>query len=322
MSDPTVSNKMTRERLVEERNSLHRQHQTVLRQINETIDERIKDTLRGQAEGLENDVDKIDRKLRELDQRYFPQSEIKIHVVVVAMTNTQAEELCNSSFESNEDISPNDRRRISNFLNILAEFGGVHPENYGAESIDWIPNALSAAPISKMIEDVCKEAPFYNGICIELKTFSAQDYYDLIADRVRTRRSIDAVEGIVIVDAVSLSHPDIFKIYSNLPIHSTNLAVMVVAPMNYMDHRLNRSIEELICNHEYSKLRFSSSVDPLCEFSVADLHSFNRWLFRFLREEISIMQNPPPRQQNREEFLNRSDPPNSGMATRSLIWTD
>lgn len=317
------SAELKRERLEEDCQRITAEHEAVIQQLKTVIDGVIRVKLEGQAKEYERQIEEVEQQLNGLNlENSHPDNKIEIQVIVVAMTRTQAEGLCNRSTLTNDKVSPIQVKRVSAFLDIMNEYGGIHSDNYSDDPCDWIPNVFPGRSVSEIIKDVFKQASAqsHDGIRIDPVIISAGKYSEYIDDLAIQGVPTGDVEGIMVVDAISLYHPEILEIYSSLPIQSQNMAVLVIAPINYMDHQINHLVEQFICEHRFTSRRLSSPIDPLCEFSVGDLRSFNRWLFRFLREEISIFNNPQPSQQNRENMSSHGPHPSSGKRTSSLIF--
>lgn len=223
-----------------------------------------------------------------------------IYFVILAMTKLQVKELIEETIFATDDVAPNIRTRFIKHHELLVK-GGVRnlQELYGDTPEEWRPHEHSGLSIRQIIQNSLN---YHNaGLQQSNKVFSpkfvTEDFCsDMEAENYKImKKSIEKQGGMIIVDAVSLHHPEIYKKLSNSGLLTNRkIAVLILSPMNE-DMQMNNSlVQEMIrSNMRYVFERFAHDADPTCEIRVGDTNSFKRWFINALTQ-ISIEKQKMP----------------------------
>ncbi len=108
--------------------------------------------------------------------------------------------------------------------------------------------------------------------------------------------------GVMVIDAVSLLHPKLFRQLLNSGLISERkLAVIIVYPVSQNTLESNKLIENIICSQLNPAFhRFKNKCDPLFSIGVSDLRVFKRWLFTSLH--VAAIRKAKMNSDNQGEF--------------------
>jgi hypothetical protein len=229
----------------------------------------------------------LGQKLKDLSddaERCFGEPAVKVPVVVVAMTHTQAEELLKgSAFRSEEE------KRV--FETFQKELEACHISNladrYGSRSEDWRPIiASSSNPISALLHK--PDDP------LELKSFSSEFFSEDNEIFRNTCEYLNNCGVLLIVDVVSLFHPDVVETIKDatLSLREDFIAISIISPLHPGQHDIQLQLEEL------EKVRFLNPIlsaakktdQAVKTFDVNDERAFKRWLFSTFHQIQSKVQ--------------------------------
>lgn len=236
---------------------------------------------------LDNDLEKsfmacFPKKSREeLTQRISD-----VAVLILAMTRAQAEELDQETGAVKDDNSPKHRKRLQQFKQALDT---AFPEKiwmncYGEKPLDWTPCCCSEQQPDKILA-------FLERTVMEYLPRSVNQPHDIVPltfwpDVIESSDSLPSSPCVVIVDGISLFHPDIRRILMQVAARENkDVAVLVFSPVLLAQHPLDGNIEQEL--KEISDMafpRFSDFFDTLCEVGMNEQRRFQRWLFTSIPE--------------------------------------
>ncbi len=218
-------------------------------------------------------------------------NEISVPIVVVAMTKNEAEDLI-----LNSDIR-GDLKSFGKFTKIFSEKDIEQwLSQYKQDRESWQPYAFENDSIRKLIENMGKVINFWlrenkSSELIRLK-FVAEQFFnedDLDSQGELWKELIDS-GGIVIIDIVSLLHPEIREIFIQSHVSShKNVALLGLTPMSISTlEATNLFLERIRYWMRNAFTRFSSDLDNTCDFGTSNMQAIERWLFNALPKTAKI----------------------------------
>lgn len=254
-----------------------------------------------ELEGLRSEVE------RELSGIGF----VAIPFVIAAMTHNEATGLINEAAFDSPSVAPNARERFQEFRALLEEHDiGVAdlPSRYSDDRENWKPHACQLSTIRQVIEDMARHINQQRSEIPALPSFhpqflSAEFFAEEDEDtRLETWDQLGRSGCVIVVDAVSMFHPDLRRILLRSEMGSNErVAMLVLSPVNSCAIPVNQLIEQEMSLHmQRAFARFSRHLDKLCEMGIGDLRALQRWLFTVLPEAAAIVQGNRPNPSNRK----------------------
>lgn len=232
-------------------------------------------------------------------------SPIYIPFVIVAMTRTQADELYARTAFDSTTVTPRQREQFIKLSTALEAQGMPDWLNcYGDCPEDWKPHSTFLVPpetswtIEETVDNVINSVNKKNNAQFQIAPyFLSEDFFhpdDVV--RYRTGEELRRLGGIVIVDSISIFHPDLYDMFRNSGIsHDERISIIVLSPTNFRTTQVHRLIEETFRKDtERLFIRFNQGWDQFCEISATDLLTLQRWLFARLPKAAADAQNPRP----------------------------
>jgi len=242
---------------------------------------------------------------------------IEIPFVIVAMTRDQADALKTGTALDHPTVAQAERTQCEEFKRVLEEHGvniANLPDIYGRDREDWRPHTSDEITIrdivSEIVELVSARRSDEDKGEITPK-FQSSDFFTE-GTRVETWDKLRRSGCVVIVDAVSMFHPELCDVFVNSRIDSSEqVAMLVLSPVNPCDIPVNEAIEKKACERmELAFADFRKHYEKRYEFSAGNLLSLQRWLFSILPEVADAIQSMRPAYRKR---MNEQYGPKQGM---------
>ncbi|MEU6377659.1 DUF4062 domain-containing protein [Streptomyces sp. NPDC046909] len=219
-----------------------------------------------------------------------PDYEIGLPVVVVTMTDEEAESLL-----SGAPPGP--------VADIVRGFG-LTPESvrarYGASRADWRPFGAASRTIGQVLETAVTGV---NGpdLLLRGRKIRLQPYLfdDLLSyDPAHTLLFGDIARNgcLVVADELSLLHPDLEAAFRASPLHEgPQVSLITLAPDDPAAGTAHELIREVLAERlHHAHHRFGDILDPLCEMNVASGRHLDRWLRASLPQTLDAYRNARP----------------------------
>jgi hypothetical protein len=231
---------------------------------------------------------------------------MEIPFIVLAMTQPQIQELLEGEIFQHPEVARIVGDRFMEHKNLLASDGIENLRDlYGNKPEDWMPHDYSGLTIEQVIwktlnhhneEHLRPEEP------IILPKFVSEDFCSDTEAYQTAQKMFEQRGGIIIVDAISLHHPSIYKkLSSSGLLTSEKTAVLIISPSNKNTLANNNLIEKVLRpNMGYAFDRFDRKCDPSCEIGVVDVHAFKRWFINTLHKISAEKQSM--QETNRDRF--------------------
>jgi len=242
---------------------------------------------RGFVEGLMLE-EELEQLISEFDLQVKPeQNEIEIPFVIVAMTQSEVNDL-------SQKITSNQTDEFKNFqeLTLLLQEYGIQNivSHYSDIREEWKPFTFQGLSIKTVITDIFNSinsdnSRLANTSSLKLIFLSHDCLGEENDKRIRTWDYLRRLGCVIIVDAISLFHPQVLNKLLKAEITSNeNVAFLVLSPVNPLDIKANKLLEEIIKDQiEPAFLRFND-LDKLCEIGIGDLRAMKRWFVSVIPE--------------------------------------
>lgn len=123
------------------------------------------------------------------------------------------------------------------------------------------------------------------------------------AEQIRSWEILDAQGGTIVVDAVSLHHPEVRQCLLNSQVMGSHskVSMIVLSPLKTDVFPANDLLRSRVYQAYLGRAfhYFQNKLNPLFEFGVNDLCNLQRWLFRTL-PEMKVDGLPPDVRQSAE----------------------
>ncbi|NUP23626.1 MAG: DUF4062 domain-containing protein [Streptomyces sp.] len=218
-----------------------------------------------------------------------PDHEIGLPVVVVAMTDTEADGLLGTA---------------SGQVREIVEGFGLPPESirarYGTTRVDWKPFGAEGLLIAQVLESAVSGLSDpdlrLRGRQIRLQPYLFDDLlsYDLAHSLVF--QDVSRNGCLVVADELSLLHPDLNDAFRASPLYEgPQISLITLSPgdpATGTPHELIRQVLAERLHHPH--YRFDDALDPLCEMNVASRRHLDRWLRASLPQTLDAYRNARP----------------------------
>jgi hypothetical protein len=250
--------------------------------------------------------------IKEFDSEFKTEKdEVEIPFVIVAMTQEEATELQELTFNQQRSIN-DDLKNFQELTQMIKDYGIGNFINYYSETRDeWKPYIFKESTIKSIIIDIIEEINHINYNYNEIENlplikpiFLSHNCLGLDEDeRFRIWDELRELGCVIIVDSISLFHPTVRQNLLNSQISSNkNVAIIVLSPINHSDIQANQLLEQTI-KYQYQPAfhRFHKKLDKLCEIGIGDLRAIKRLLFSILPETAQIIVKQP-QLKNKQKF--------------------
>jgi hypothetical protein len=239
---------------------------------------------------------------------------MEIPFIVLAMTQPQVQELLEGEIFQHPEVARIVGDRFAEHKNLLASDGIENlRELYGNKPEDWKPHDYSGLTIEQAIWKTLNhhnEEHLRPGEPIVLPKFFSEDFCSDTEAHQTAKKMFEQRGGIIIIDAISLHHPHIYKRLSGSGLLTNEkTAVLIISPSNKNTLANNDLIEKVIrSNMGYAFDRFDRKCDPSCEIGVVDVHAFKRWFINTLHKISAEKQSMQETNRNRFKDISQHTP--------------
>ncbi len=227
---------------------------------------------------------------------------IEIPFAIMSMNEQEALQLLNGeAFTANVPMLPNAQQRFEEFRELLSRQGlsDLSP-SYASLRDNWRPHISPNQPIRLLVEQVFTRFFECYGSLVSpmLKpAFYSDQFFSTSRDeRWQIQQVFRNSGGIIIVDAVSLMHPNLRHMLDQSMVASHDkVAVLIVAPISSSGTEIKQWMErEAQQQFEQMFRRFDYDLDHLCEIDIDNIRSMQRWMFRFFLERANLSSGSQP----------------------------
>lgn len=236
------------------------------------------------------EIGEIENELRELRSRHVTPSlglTKTVQLVVVAMNREQADQL---NTELVFEDSDRERKQFRRLKEALEQYGvGNWLSSYEEKRDDWRPvvtdQELSIMRILLDVRDRLNSDARRNvsQAAIELESLSEEFLSSDIEQRRLAWSKLKYNGGILVIDAVSLYHPDLrtHLINSQVMEPKDSLAMIVISPLKSRAISINDILTTQIYGTHLQRAYYEcvEEYSPFYEFGTSDISNLRRWLF-------------------------------------------
>jgi hypothetical protein len=242
-----------------------------------------------------------------LDSKLPPRGSrtVGLPVTVLSMTFAECQALVAKPTVIGDRLGNEAQRQFERVTTALASAGVNWQERYGPSRTGWQPFGPEDKPIGNIVEEIVErinrrkvEKVLKFRIKIQWYPFDvlkAQLFEDYPC-QLQVYGNIAQAGCVLLVDEMSLFHPDLHESFRNSPLYN-NPHVSVVTLSPFDPHPA--AIEQLLDAEPRRKLagafaRFAKDYDPQCELAVGGPLRLRRWLHCHLPEAVANLNAPPP----------------------------
>lgn len=219
-----------------------------------------------------------------------PDHEIGLPVVVVTMTDGEAESL----------LSPT----LSGPVADIVQGFGLPPESvrarYGTSRAEWRPFGAESRTITQVLDTAVAGVNdpdlLLRGRKIRLQPYLFDDLLSYDPARSLLFRDIARNGCLVVADELSLLHPDLEAAFRASPLYDGPQVSLITLspgdPAAGTPHELIRDVLAERLHHAHH--RFGEVLDPLCEMNVVSGRHLDRWLRASLPQTLDAYRNARP----------------------------
>jgi hypothetical protein len=243
-------------------------------------------------------------------QRRLPGSMMRtvgIPIVIVAMTNTECRQLLEHPAVIGDRLGLETMAQFKELCDGLAKQGVAWNERYSVQREDWCPFSANGSTVTGIVSSIASDLNSRDIARLRQRFIKVQQYpFEGLKDPLMRRiyRDVAQTGAIVIVDEVSMFHPDLRDAFlSSQFFSSQQAAIVTISPFDPGRFAINQVLEQ----ETRSKLRvafdrFEYDYDPQCEFAVADERHFKRWLHISLPETMKNLREARPDPTRLQQF--------------------
>lgn len=220
-----------------------------------------------------------------------------LNIVILAMTNKQADELFDKQiFEQEHD--PDYKRPLADLLSTLNKYT-YNIEDlkncYGTTSEAWVPLTITKMPLKNLINNYLQEFG-YDLASTNQVTYLSSDFLanDNKEQHKKADKKIENEGGILIIDPISLYHPIIKKRLQNSQLLSPHSPVELIVIPTILSQSSQDTIKHLT-NYIYEGIlektfdQFKTLKPKLKhEFDINTKHQLKRSIYQIICRSSSI----------------------------------
>jgi hypothetical protein len=225
---------------------------------------------------------------------------------VVAMTRAQAQQLPDPVVAMIGQLLPNADAIWAAYSDLRDSWSPFPEDPQGISEI--LLETIDELNAERAADD--KMAP------LRLRSFTDAFFASDINTRSETHLALGREGCILIVDPISLFHPEIVDALSKSELVSKEerVAIVILSPVTLSRLEMHRMVEQEIATHiPLSTGRYKRISDNLYEFGVADPMALKRRLYRILPEAAVIVERQRANPRRRMLFQERSDAQAQGI---------
>jgi hypothetical protein len=245
---------------------------------------------------------------------------IPLPFVVVAMTEEQARKLMTGEAFNSPDAGQGDRLALDRLTAELPSYRIMDlAAFYGPTPYDWhmpVAGEISARQaIEQTLDYYNREYLSDSGWQLRPQFFSDEFLDDDPGRSARTWRRLSQLGCVMVVDGMSLFHPDLrAKVQRSELGSSQRTSLVVVSPLSPHHIPLSVLVEEHIRHHLPRAFdRFENQFDALCEVGAGGVRQLKRWLLAALPTVVETVQGERASPGQRKAMRERVGGP-SGLA--------
>lgn len=253
--------------------------------------------------------DELNRLGKRIEIEWDANSTVEIPFVVAAMTDSQAQELTSGNIFNRLDVPPEARIQFHEFKSMFDVYTNDWVSHYNSNRNYWVPYINTNQTIQEIVWDIAEKAnekrsETQNDSMLRPIYISGSFFSDDPAERAHAWNFMVHARGVLIIDAVSLYHPDINILLNRSHLSANpNIAVVVLYPGDLSSIPVNQKIDrEILSRMEREYHRFSEQLDKLCEFGAGNISILRRWLFSTLLDTAEMVDKFTPKSSNSERI--------------------
>ncbi|MCP4107071.1 MAG: hypothetical protein GY749_16285 [Desulfobacteraceae bacterium] len=223
-------------------------------------------------------------------------NKVTLPFVIVAMDEIEASELFD------ETIFPSESEKKLRFQKLRSGIKEKQLRNsYKKERDVWNPFCSEKDNIKKLIEEI---VDYYNYLCttggfsqlhythpyaydsdmpLVDPVFSSQEFFDIQNHPNAVKKVLSCDACIMVVDPISLYHPRVKKWLEKSQLTSKReISMIILMPFYFGNQEVILLIEEKLKELLFIDSRMYEYFDPLCEFCMGSIQSFQRCLYLIL----------------------------------------
>jgi hypothetical protein len=287
-----LSSSYKKESLEKRLKALNEEFTTANDQLIRTRDDVERMRIQRELDKLEQEIEQTSSELSALAMSTAakgkpPRKHYVIQVVVIAMTDKEAEELDQEVVFDGSGESSVECEHLQRLKDALREYRiEDFTSCYGSSRDDWKPLiADRKAPIREIMQSVVDKLNKRSKELISLEYLSSEFLSPSAQEHHRAWNTLEDHNGILIIDAISMFHPRLRELcLESQLIGSKKFAVIVLSPLKSNAITVNKLLQDQIYSPHLKRAyyHFENHFHLPYEFSVGDINSLRRWLFSIL----------------------------------------
>ena len=220
-------------------------------------------------------------------------SHVSLPFLIAAMTHREASELFKEDIlVNNPDIAPSEAKRFEAFKAALLKHYTVDNilAQYTVQRANWKPLISPHKTIKKTVIEIVQaiNQPWQNTQRLE-PDFSLSTKLFHQHTRKQILKRLDRTVGVLLVDAISMFHPNLkLGLSSGIATHK-HVAILVLSPLNTRRLKINRLIEETINQQMQTAVARFEQFEPLCQIAgIEDSRILKHRLFNLLPQTADL----------------------------------
>ncbi len=237
---------------------------------------------------------------------------IIIPFVIAAMTSSEASELLNETVFDTSACTEDDLscyRKFKNALDICNV--GDLVSCYDKERDAWKPLVSSGRTIEELIYEMLDDInqnvrepdlPLLSPLLLTRQFFEQDQNI-----RKQLLRQLNQSGGVLIMDAISMLHPSLYRSVKDAGIGlNNNVALLILSPFDSNKLEINQLIKEVIeLQMGTTFFSFEEHWNILCEIGIGGIRTLNGWLSAVLPDLARKMEKDRPSQAKLKELRER-----------------
>jgi hypothetical protein len=260
-----------------------------------------------------------------------PAGEIRtvgLPLIILAMIRSEVEDLEKNPDLLQKRLGTTTFEQFQALTQELAKNGILWKKRYEGNRESWRPFDAKGEPIRRIVENIVdelnqKELPRLRQRHIKIQSYPFEAIKEKDPLLRRVYREVAQTGCVLIVDELSLFHPDLREAFNQSPFFNCDQAAMVtLCPFDPGETMANRLLE----SETRQKLatafdRFAFDFDPQFEFAVGDERRLKRWLYASLPETLRNLREPRPDPGALKQFANEIGGERLRKGVREYIWS-
>ena len=194
-----------------------------------------------------------------------------------------------------------EQQQYSALTQALEAEGIAWKARYHEERHRWRPFREDGPSVRRIAEEIAEAVGLRGQVHQRQRHIRLQWYpFDaLVTNNPRLRptyRAMARAGCVVLVDEISLFHPQLREAFQNSPFFNNDqVAIVTVSPLDPGRERIEALLEDATRRRLAGTFdRYAVEYDPQCELAVGDERRFKRWLHCSLPATLLRLQEPQP----------------------------